>query len=88
MTDSIITLHDFGVAYDRKTVLEGINTSITIILISLLTIWLCPCVESSLVLLEEGLLCLLWPVHSLVKTLLAFALLHSSLNLPVTPGVS
>ena len=28
MTDSIITLHDFGVAYDKKTVLEGINTSI------------------------------------------------------------
>ena len=34
---------------------------------------------------------LLWPVHSLGKTLLAFALLHSVLprpNLPVTPGVS
>ena len=37
--------------------------------------------------------CLLWPVCSLGKTLLAFALLHSVLhtprpNLPVTPGVS
>ena len=35
--------------------------------------------------------CLLWPVHSLGKTLLAFALLHSLLpraSLPVTPGVS
>ena len=42
-------------------------------LISLLTIWWCPCVESSLVLLEEGAL---WPVRSLDKTLLAFALLH------------
>jgi sporulation protein YlmC with PRC-barrel domain len=28
MKDSIITLHDFGVAYEKKTVLEGINTSI------------------------------------------------------------
>ena len=34
----------------------------------------CPCVESSLVLFEEGVL---WPVRSLGKTLLAFALLHS-----------
>ena len=36
--------------------------------------------------------CLLWPVHSLGKTLLAFVLLHSGLiprpNLPVTLGVS
>ena len=35
--------------------------------------------------------CLLWPVHSLGKTLLAFTLLHSLLprpHLPVTPGVS
>ena len=34
--------------------------------------------------------CLLWPVCSLGRTLLAFALLHSILqpNLPVTPGVS
>ena len=43
-------------------------------LISVLTIWWCPCVVSSLVLLEEGVL---WPVHSLGKTLLAFVLLHS-----------
>ena len=41
-------------------------------LILVLTIWWCPCIESSLVLLEEGI----WPVHSLGKTLLAFALLH------------
>ena len=45
-------------------------------LILVLTIWWCPCVESSLVLLEDQLLCLLWPVQSLGKTLLAFALLH------------
>ena len=33
--------------------------------------------------------CFLWPVHSLGKTLLAFALLHSSRpNFPVTPGIS
>ena len=43
-------------------------------LISVLTIWWCPCVVSSLVLLEEGVL---WPVHSLGKTLLGFVLLHS-----------
>ena len=42
-------------------------------LISVLTIWWCPCIESSLVLLEE---CLLWPVYFLGKTPLAFALLH------------
>ena len=45
-------------------------------LISVITIWWYPCVESSLVLLKG---CLLWPVHSLGKTLLAFALLHSVL---------
>ena len=45
-------------------------------LISVLTIWWCPCVDSSLVLLEEGVL--LWPVHFLGKTLLVFALLHST----------
>ena len=42
-------------------------------LISVLTIWWCPCIESSLVLLEEGVC---WPVCSLGKTLLAFAPLH------------
>ena len=44
-------------------------------LILVLTIWWCPCVESSLVLLWRG--CLLWPVCSLDRTLLAFVLLHS-----------
>ena len=28
MNDAVITLHDFGVAYENKTVLEGINTSV------------------------------------------------------------
>ena len=42
-------------------------------LISVLTIWWCPCVESSLMI---GRGCLLWPVRSLGKTLLPFALLH------------
>ena len=36
-------------------------------LISVLTIWWCPCVESSHVV---GRVCLLWPVHFLGKTLL------------------
>ena len=46
-----------------------------VILISVLTIWWCPCVESSPVLLEEGV-CYDQPVCSLGKILLAFALLH------------
>ena len=28
MNDAILTLHDFGVAYDKKTVLEGIHLAI------------------------------------------------------------
>ena len=57
-------------------------------LILVLTIWWCSSVESSLVLLEEGVCfdqCVL-----LAKLLLAFTLLHSCIlrpNLPVTPGV-
>ena len=47
-------------------------------MISVLTIWWCPCVELSLVLLEEGVC--YGPVHSLGKILLAFALLHSVLQ--------
>ena len=46
-------------------------------LISVLTIWWCPCVVFSCVV---GRGCLLWPVNSLGKTLLAFALLHSILQ--------
>ena len=45
-------------------------------MVSVLTIWWCPCVESCVV----GSECLLWPMHSLSKTLLAFALLHSVLQ--------
>ena len=47
-------------------------------LVLVLTIWWCPCVESSLLLLEEGVF--LWPVGSLGKTLLAFALLQTVLQ--------
>ena len=47
-------------------------------MISVLTIWSCPCVESSLVLLEEGVF--LWPVYSVDIILLTFALLHSVLQ--------
>ena len=61
-------------------------------LISILNIWWHPYVVSSLVLLEE---CLLWPVHSLGKTLLAYSVgLCPALfctprpNLPVSPGIS
>ena len=43
-------------------------------LISVLTTWWCPCVVFSSVI---GRGCLLWPVHSHGKTLIAFALLHS-----------
>ena len=43
-------------------------------LISVLTIWWCPCVESSLVLLEGGVCC--DQCILLAKLLLAFALLH------------
>ena len=46
-------------------------------LISVLTIWWCPCVVLSSVV---GKGCLLWPVCSLGKTLLAFAMLHSVLQ--------
>ena len=55
--------------------------------ISSLTFWWCPCVESSHVAGKE---CLLWPVRSLGETLLAFALFHFVLprpNLPVTPDI-
>ena len=51
-------------------------------LISVLAIWWCPCVQSSFVVLEG---CLLWPVCSLGKTLLAFVLLHSVLQGQICP---
>ena len=43
-------------------------------LISVLSIWWCPCIVFSCVV---GRGCLLWPVHSVGKTLLAFALVRS-----------
>ena len=54
-------------------------------LILVLTIWWCPCVESSLVLF------LVWPVCSLGKTLLTLcpaSFYTPRPNLPVTPGIS
>ena len=51
----------------------SLATKNIISLISVLAIWWCPCVEPSRVI---GRGCLLWPVCSLGKTLLAFALLH------------
>ena len=42
-----------------------------------LTIWWCPCAESSHVV---GRGSLLWPVYSFCRTILAFALLHSVLQ--------
>ena len=55
----------------------SLATKTIINLISVFTIWWCPCVESFLRMLEE---CLLWPVSSLGKTRLAFALPHSVLQ--------
>ena len=46
----------------------SLTAKIIINLISVLTIWWCPCVESCVV----GRVYLLWPVHSLGKTLLVF----------------
>ena len=56
-------------------------------LISVLTIWWCPCVASSPVLLEKGVFC---DQYVLLAELLAFAcfILYFRPNLPVTPGVS
>ena len=60
----------------------------TINLISVLTIWWWPCVESSLVLLEEGVCydqCVLWQ-NSISLCPASFCTPRS--NLPVTPGDS
>ena len=57
-------------------------------LILVLTIWWCPCVESSLVLLEEGVCydqCILFA--KFCKSLTCF-ILYSKAKLPVTPGIS
>ena len=57
-------------------------------LISVLTIWWCPCVKSSLVLLDQGVC---YDQCVLLAKLLASALLHSVLlspNLPVPPDIS
>ena len=53
-------------AYPSLTAKNIIN------MISVMTTWWCPCVESCVVV--RG--CLLWPVHFIGKTPLAFSLLH------------
>ena len=56
-------------------------------LISVLTIWWCPCAESCVV----GRGYLLWPVHSLGKTLTSLwptSFCIPRQNLPVIPGIS
>ena len=56
-------------------------------LILVFTIWWCPCVELSCVVGRE---CLLWPVHSLGKTVSLWpaSFCTPRPNLPVTPGIS
>ena len=76
-------------AAKANRVLSREHTAKNIInLISVLTIWWCPSVELSLVLLEEG--CMLWPVCSLDKTvsLCPASLCTPRPNLPVNLGVS
>ena len=58
-------------------------------LILVLTIWWCSCVESSLVLLEEGICydqCVLW--QNSIISLCPASFCAPRPNLPVTPGVS
>jgi len=58
-------------------------------LISVLTIWWCPCVESSLVLLEEGVCydqCVLLAKLFISLCPASFSIPRS--NVPVTPGIS
>ena len=56
-------------------------------LISVLTIWCCPCVEFSC---TVGRVCFLWPVHSLGKTISLWPALFCTprSNSPGTPGMS
>ena len=56
----------------------SLATKHIISLISVLTIWWCPCMKSSPVFIGKGYL--LWPMRSLGKILLTFALLHSVLQ--------
>ena len=67
----------FGWLYRASPPLAAKNISN---LISVLTIWWCPCVESSLVLLEEGVCC--------DQCVLLASFYTPRPNLPVTPGVS
>ena len=82
---TVISQSCFCWLYRASPSLAGKNI---INLISVLTIWWCPCVESSLVLLEEVVCynqCVL--LAKLYLPLPCF-ILYSRPNLPVTPGVS
>ena len=57
-------------------------------LISFLTIWRCPCVESSLVLLEEGVCSDQCVLLAKLNSLYLASFCASRPNLPITPGVS
>ena len=57
-------------------------------LISVLTIWWCPCVESSPVLLEEGVCYDQWILLANAISLCLVSFCTPRQNLPVTPGVS
>ena len=57
-------------------------------LILLLTIWWCPCVEVSLVLLEEGVCYDQWVLLAKLVSLCPALFCTPRPNLPVTPGIS
>ena len=61
--------------YSLDVLLFLFGTSLFHVQFWLLTIWWCPCVESSCDVGRVAML--LWPVSSLARTLLAFTLLHS-----------
>ena len=57
-------------------------------LISVLTIWWCPCIESSLVLLEEGVCYDQWVLLAKLVSLCPVLFCTPRPNLPVTLGIS
>ena len=56
-------------------------------LILILTTWWCPCVESSLVLLEEGVCYDQWVLLATLVSLCPASFCTPRPNLPVTPGI-
>ena len=57
-------------------------------LILVFTIWWCPCVESSIVLLEEGVCCYQCILLAKLYWLLPYFICTPGTNLPITPGIS